>query len=347
MAANIATFKPKGGFGRRDHFGLKALAGLAAANDDNPVMTLRSYSPLPRDAQEIIDNEILKVGRDELVIAATLLDSVSKPLPNWLSLTTVTSQRAGEAGRAQVGMVPNTRGERQIPDLAEYSVPVFSIWDDYEFDIKTINTAQRVGYALDTTSAEQATRNVNEKIEDVMLNGLVDANGDPILVYGLPVYGLLNAPNASTYPFETNTKCDDAAKTGSDILTDVIGMLKLGKAAHQTGPWTFFIPTSYGFALSKQFTAGYPATILSMLLQIPNVAGFVVADSLPDDTVVMFNKKTNSMDVLVGMLPTSFSWATNPQMPFSGVSSMVAAVVIPRPKYSYNNETGIVVGTPT
>jgi hypothetical protein len=332
--------------------GFSTLATLQAAGHPNPIAKMRSFSPLPRDAQEIVDGEILKVGRSGLVLASDLLDSnLTRAIPNWLSFTVFTAQRASEAGRAKIGMTPNTRGEVSAPDLAEWSTPVAVIWEDWEFDARTLATAARNGYAIDTTMAEQATRNVNEKIEQITIHGALDgasgATGASQLFYGLPIYGVLSAPNAAPYAYESNLAWDDPTKTGADILTDITNMIALADAVNYQGPYTLYIPRSYGFKLSLDYTSGYPATILSRLLQIPGLEAIKVVPALPANRTILMQKTTNVFDFLVGMLPTNFSWATNPNMPYSGVSSMVAAVVIPRPKYDYNESTGIVLGNTT
>lgn len=347
MSARLATLGAKGGFGANaygNHVGLKTLAAVAAANHSNPMAVMRQYSPLPRDAQEIIDNEILEVGKQGLVIASDLLASLSRPVPNPLSFTTLTSQRLGEAGRAQIGMVPNTRGERQVQDLEEYSTPVFYVWDDWEFPANFLATAARVGFAVNENMAAQATRNVNERIEDYTINGLKDADGTNILVYGLPVYGLLNAPNANAYQYVGGVAWDNAGHTGAEIVTDITAMIALAEAANYRGPYTLYIPTAYAFKFMLDYATGYPATILSRLQQIPGLSSIITASTLPANRTILVQKTRNVMDMLVGMTPTNFSWATNPQMPYSGVSSMVAACIIPRPKYDYNDQSGIVLG---
>jgi hypothetical protein len=355
MGARLATFANGGGFPARNHAGFGGLLSYAALGHKNPIAAMRANSPFmrantpfPRDSQEIIDSEIIRVGRQGLVIADDLLDSnLSKPLPNWLSLTTYTSQRASEAGRAQVGMTPNTRGERQVADLSEYSVPVFCVWDDWEFDARTLATAARIGMPINTDMVEQATRNVNERLEAIFLHGVLDGDdgvsGAAVKFYDLPVYGLLNAPNANTYAYTGGVAWDDAAKTGADILADIINMLEALDADNFTGPYTLYVPTSYSFKFMGEYATGYPRTILSRLQEIPGLT-IKVAPSLPANRTILIQKTRNVFDILVGMTPTSFSWDTNPQQPFSGVSSMVCAVIIPRPKYDYTNQSGILLG---
>lgn len=355
MPARLATFGANGGAQIQGHAGFDSLYGLAALGHPDPIAALRANgpfmranSPFPRDTQELIDNDISSVGRAGLVIADDLLNSnLTKPLPQWLSITTVTSQRASEAGRAQVGMTPNTRGERQVQDLAEYSVPVFCVWDDWSFSARDLATAARIGMPLETNMAAEATRNVNERIEQIFLYGVLDgpsgATGNQKKFYDLPVYGLLNAPNAGGYQYAGGVAWDNAARTGAEIVADITNMLEIADAMNFKGPKTLYVPTSYAFKFALDYTAGYPGTILKRLQEIPNLT-IKVAWTLPANRTILIEKDRRTFDILVGMMPTNFSWATNPQMPFSGVSSMVCAVIIPRPKYDYNNQTGIVLG---
>lgn len=321
------------------------LKQLALMGSPNPGAALRALSPLPKNSQEIIDGAIIKVGRDNLVIANDLINAgLTVGFQNWLSATTYTTSRVSDIGTARRGMIPDTRGERAVPDVDELSVPIFCTWADWQLDPRFLATAERVGYPLDTTIAEAQTRRVNELIEDSVINGVVDANGDLVKIYGLPTYGLLNAPNANTQVYEGGTAWDNPAKTGSGILVDVLAMLAKAKAANVSGPFKLYIPTTYGFALAKEYTAGYPLTILSRLQQIPNLSSITVVDRLPANRTILMPLRSDVIDLIVGQLPSSFSWPTNPGMPFSGISSMVLAVVIPRVKWDYNNQSGIVLG---
>lgn len=350
MRGNIATFRASNGNGAPagvpTHSMLGDLAGMAAyGGTQRALMQFRANSPLPRNAEEIIDNSISRVGRQNLVILSDLLDAgLTYPLADWLSVTNLTTQRAGESGRAQVGMTPDTRGERQKQDLAELTVPIYCVWDDWQWEARELATAQRIGYPLDSTMSEQATRNVNELLEDILLNGVTDGSDDLIKIYGNYTYGLLNAPNANTQAYEGGTAWNDPAKTGGGILADILAMMAKADAANFPGPYTLYIPTAYGFALSKEYTAGYPQTIVKRLLEIPGLTAIKVVPYLPANRTILMPLRTNVIDLVVGQLPAAYSWPTKPGNPFGGVTSMVLAVVIPRVKYDYNNKSGITLG---
>jgi hypothetical protein len=322
-------------------------ANLRAANI-NPAAYFRANSVLPKNAEEVIDGAISRVGRDRLTIVSDLLDlGLTVPLPGWMGIPVLTTSMAGESGRAKVTeTLTNVRGERQVPPIANLSIPTPITWDDWQFDPRFLAVADRVGYPINTTMVEQAARNNNEKHEDVAINGLVDADGNLIKVYDTPIYGLLNAPNHNTFTFENARAWDNAAKTGAGILADVDSAIALLEAAHYYGPYRLYIPSAYMRALSKDYTSGYPKTILARLLETPNLT-IKGADFLPANTIVMFQPTSNVIDLIVGQLPTSSSWLTNPGQPMSGISSIVWSVIVPRVKYDYNLKSGIVVGTPT
>lgn len=321
------------------------LKQLALMGSPNPGAALRALSPLPKNSQEIIDGAIIKVGRERLVIGDLLINrGLTVGFQNWLSATTYTTSRVSDIGTARRGMIPDTRGERAVPDTDELSVPIFCTWADWQLDPRFLATAERVGYPLDTTIAESQTRRVNELVDDSILNGVLDANGDLVKIYGLPVYGLLNAPNANTVVYEGNTSWSNPAKTGAGILADYQSLKAAANAANQPGPYHMFVSTDYGSALELDYTAGYPKTRAARLLESVELEGITVVPQLPTDRIILMPLRSDVIDLIVGQLPSSFSWPTNPGMPFSGISSMVLAVVIPRVKWDYNNQSGIVLG---
>ncbi len=320
---------------------LNALLTSLSAHGGSPAAAMRAMSPLPRHAEELLDNAIIRVGRDQLVIAdAMIAAGMVKPLPEWLGVMLVTSNKINEVGHAQVSMVPHARGERQVADRTEYSVPIPMIWDDFSFDARELAAAERAGVGLDTDGAEQATRNVNELIEDMTINGRTEKyNGNAI-------YGLLTHPDVSTVPFVGGTAWDDTGKTGTQILQDLLNQLAEMDANNQRGPFRLFIPRLYGLALSKEYAAGYPKTILSRLLEVPEIAGITVAHKLPVNTTVLMSMRSTTADLIIGQTPTFYSWALPgvPGAPLWHRQFVVMAVTVPRIKSDYNNVSGIVIG---
>lgn len=315
---------------------------LRMINSAGGVDAFRAAAPLPKNTQEVIDNAVVRVGRHRLVIAADLMAAVGVPLSNWLSVPSITSHKVSESGRASVSMVPKTRGERQIQQWTPYTIPIPCIWDDFSFNIREMAAAERGGQPLDTTHIEQATRNVNEFIEDGVINGynLTDAGNS------LP--GLLSS--TETQDFVDNEVWTHANHSAVDIETDILNMIQIMQTNRFFGPYTLYIPTTYSLRLARNWSDGvttFPITIKQRLQQIDTGSGGVtvkVADFLPADTVILIQMTSDVIDIFIGQQPRAINWSDGPG--FEEYFAVLACVV-PRVKSNSDGHYGIVIGKPT
>lgn len=330
---------------------LNQLGQFAGANFQGlSIAEMRAAAPLPENSQRIIDDAVTQVGLERLTVVADLLAAgLRYPLPDPLSVTEVQWETESKTGGAFRVMSPEARGEYQLPDRMIHRVPVYITMDDFSLNIRTLRMSQRVGAPLDTSLVTSATRRVNEAIEDAAINGAgVQVNG-----YETP--GLLNAPNANTYTFTNGvttggatTAWTHSTKTGQMILTDVLGMIDVMQAVHMYGPYNIYIPTVYGTALAKNWSDGtttFPTTILSRLQQIQVAGGSLnikVADRLPANTVLMIQMTSDVVDIIDGQRPTVVPWTSPSGFTFFWA---VMAIQVPRVKYNYNGESGILVAT--
>jgi hypothetical protein len=310
------------------------------------VQEMRALSPLPENAQKLVDTAVVKVGLERLSVVADLMaEGLTYNLPNPLSVTEVQWESVNKIGDAIRTMSPEARGEFQLPDRSINRVPVYLTMDDFSVNIRTLLASQRVGQPLDTFMVEEATRRVNEAIEDAAINGAgIQQNG-----YTTP--GLLTASVSTAYTYETSggstTAWTHSSKTGQKIVNDVLAMIDLMQAAHRYGPYNLYVNTTYGNALNKNFSDGtttFPTTILQRLEQI-QVGGrnlrVRVADRLPTDRTVLVQMTSDVIDVIDGQRPTVVPW-TSP----SGFTLFwaVMAIVIPRIRKDYDSNKGIVTG---
>lgn len=312
---------------------------------------LRALSPMPPDAQRLIDDAVVSVGLSRLTLVADLLaEGLVRPLPNWLAVPTLFERRQGRAGHAQRSMVPKARGERQIIDEDGVTTPIFATWDDFSFDVRTIATANRSGYDIETSHVTGATRNVNEAIEDQAINGLVDEAGNLIKVAGNPAPGLLNATGVNTYQYlggATGRAWTDAAKTGEHILSDVIDMIEIAVADNYTGPYNLYVPTLYGLKLMQDFKSATSGTIMSRLQELE--AGdrplrIRPTDQMPANRTALVQMTSDVVDVIEGQRPAELSWEDGPG--FESFSIVMACMIV-RVKSNYDGASGVVIGNTT
>lgn len=319
------------------------LTGLADAMlAVNSIADLRELAPLPLYAQELIDKAVIQVGLDRLVIAQDIMaEGLVYTLPDPLSVMELVWEKESKIGAAKRTMLPGARGERQMPARSTVRIPVYATTEEFSLNIRTIRAAERAGAPLDTSMVSQATRRVNEAIEDAMINGA------GLNVAGNSAPGLLNAPNANTYAYTGNEAWDVAGHTGEEILTDVLGMIDELQADHKYGPYNLYIPTTYGNKLNEDFKANSDKTIRQRLEEL-DAGGrplrIRVADQLPANRTVLMQMTNDVADMVVGQQPVPVSWTDGPGWERMFV---ILAFMIPRVKDDYEGQSGICLGNTT
>lgn len=307
---------------------------------------LRALRPLPENAGKLIDDAVIRVGLDRLQVVGDLIEEglTFDIGEDFWGITQVQWDEINEVGYAHRTMEPLARGENQLPDRRPRVIPIYLTWDDFELGIRALNASRRGGAPLDTTLVEQATRRVNEAIEDSMINGV------PFNVFGSAVPGLLNAPNVSSYLYETaggaTTAWDDPSKTGAEIISDVMAMIALAQADRKNGPYNLYIPSTYELPLGRNYVEGtttFDVTIRERLERL-NFGGRPLrirqADMLPANKTVLVQMTRDVLDVVIGQQPTVISWEGPSGWDLHWV---VLACVVPRVKTTYSDQSGIVI----
>lgn len=308
------------------------------------VQGLRAASPLPVDTQRVIDDAVVRVGRQRLVLVDDLIaEGLVYDLSDWLSTPTLYHERLGEAGSAQRAMVPDARGENQVMDRTGVTLPIFCTFDDFRFNIRELAAAARVGAPLDVSHTEQATRNVNEAIEDQAINGL----GTGITIGGHSAPGLVSAPNKNTQAFVDTESWTHANHSGADILADVQNMVAKAHTAGRYGPYNLYVPTAYDLKLNQDYASGYPKSIRQRLEELAfggRPLRVRALDRMPDDTVGLVQMTSDVVRVVMGQQPIPVSWTPGPG--WKTFFSVLACVVV-QFRDDYSSKSGVVIGTPS
>jgi len=314
-----------------------ALLRAAEITGELSVASLRALSPLSDKAQVLVDRAVVSVGLQRLVVAADVMAAgLTYPLTDPLSVTQLEWESISKTGGAQRTMNPSARGEFQLPNRTINRLPIYLTTDDFSLGIRTLKMSQRVGQPLDTTLVEQATRRVNEAIEDAMINGA----GVTVGGYGAP--GLLNAPNANTYDITINW---NTTATGDQIRVDVMNMIALLQGDLKFGPYNLYVGTAYGNSLTADFKANGDKSIIARLQEIQ--AGgraliIKVADQMPTTTVALVQMTEDVVQMVVGQPPTVIPWTS-----LDGFTLfwLVMAIMVQRVRSDYDGNSGIVIGT--
>lgn len=315
------------------------------------IPALRALSPLSDKAQVLVDKAVVNVGLERLIFAADLLDAgLTFPLSDPLSVTQLEWEAISKAGGAQRTMSPSARGENQLPDRAIHRLPIYVTTDDFSIGIRTLKMSQRVGTPLDMTLVEQATRRVNEAIEDAAINGATTLDGQPLVVAGYDAPGLLNAPNANAYSLTADwTGANVIGTTGPAMLVDVLAMISALQADRKYGPYNLYVGTKAGNLLESDFKVNTTDTIRQRIERIQ--AGgrgltIRVADQMPNAAtgkqVAMCQMTSDVVQMVTGQQPTVIPWTS-----LDGFTLywLVLAIMVPRMRSDYDGNSGVVVGT--
>jgi len=327
--------QPPTGFPDNAHAGLAR--GLARYES---IDALRAASPLPDEAQRVIDGEVIQVGLERLVVVADMIEAgMVMDLPNAMSVLQVYHERANKIGHAKRTMTPSSRGENQLLDRTGVRTPIYVTMDDFAFNVRLLLASRRAGAPLDTAQVGQATRRVNEAIEDAAINGA------GLVVDGDSTLGILNAPNANTVAYKDNESWTVATHSGEDILEDVLDMIEQLQADRKYGPYNLYVNTAYGLKLEEDYKSATSGTIRERLESIDVGGGrrlrVRVADQLGTDRTFMMQMTKDVADIIVGQQPTPVAWQDAPGWEFNFA---VMAIVVPRVKDTYTGQSGIVTG---
>lgn len=309
------------------------LRAAQAGNGELSIASLRALSPFEENAQRVIDQTVVRVGLNRLVIAADLLRlGLTYPLANPMGVMELQWEQISKTGGAQRTMSPSARGEYQLPNRRPKRIPIYLTTDDFSIGIRSFQMSQRIGAAIDTTLVEEATRRVNEAIEDATINGAGQVDG-----YATP--GILNAPNANVVQLTASWQ----TATGDQVFADVQAMINRLQADFKFGPYGLYTGTNVGNALDKDFKALGTMTVRQRLMQIDNLVSIKTADQMPANTVVLLQLTSEVIDMITGLSPTVVPWTS-----IDGFTLywMVMAIMIPRVRDDYDGNSGIVIGNP-
>jgi hypothetical protein len=314
------------------------------------IASLRTLSPLSDKAQVMVDKAVIEVGLERLQFAADLLaEGLTYPLADPLSVTQLEWEAINKVGTAQRQMSPSARGENQLLDRVIERLPIYLTTDDFSIGIRTLKMSQRVGTPLDTSLIKQATRRVNEAIEDAAINGATTLDGQALVVGGYAAPGLLNAPHANTDALTADwTGSNTIGTTGPAMVTDVLVAIDALQDDKKFGPYNLYIGTKAGNLIEGDFKVNTSDTIRQRLERIQaggRPINIRVADRMPNAAtgtqMALVQMTSDVVEMVTGQSPTVIPWTS--QDGFT-LYWLVMAIMIQRVRADYDENSGVYLG---
>lgn len=298
------------------------------------VEALRTQDFLRKEAWTQFDNVVIDIARANLVGVQDLISrGLTYNVPNAMGVTRIEWQRMGDMGPAELNMAAVTEGRNDTLEFDLVSMPLPIIHKDFWINIRKLEASRNNGMPLDTTQAQICARKVSERIEAMLFQG------DTTLGTNNTIYGYMNAPNRLT----GTSSADWNIATGAQIIADVISMIDKAKAKEYHGPFVFYVHYSAMSHLGDDYKAESDRTILERIKAIPGVADIKESYYVPNSrTVIAVQMTADVVDIVDGIQPTVVQWES-----LGGMvqNFKVLAIMIPRMKSTYVNQSGIIVFT--
>lgn len=246
-------------------------------------------------------------------------------------------EEVSQGGEAQMSMSGLERPDSQRPDYVLKSLPLPITYEGFQINTRLLAESRKLGRPIDTTIAKSKARNVAKKVEEVTLNGTSNFK------YGTEeIYGITNHPDGNT--MNISGAWNESAKSGADIVSDILSMKETLLDLNHYGPYHFLLPKSYELIMDEDYTSSYPKTIRNRLQDIGSIDGFTIVDKLPSDKIVCMEMKSDVVEMVEGLPLQVIEWEE--QAGWVNFFRMIT-IEVPRVRSDANGNSGIVVATAT
>ena len=233
-------------------------------------MGFRAAAPtlMPTRSEVVMDDLVIQVGTNRLQFVAEMIrEGLVTPFPGALGVPFLETWMESNETGAERTMDPETRTEDSQALMLAGLVPIYITKNSFSYGVRQLAQARRIGMPIDTRSAEQKVRAINEAIEDAAINGPTTRDGQALVVNGNSSYGLLTAPNANTQVL-TNSSWTGTTPVGATVMAEINLMKTKLINDFKRGPYTLFVPPAVDQALDIDFKANGNDSIRTRISQM-------------------------------------------------------------------------------
>jgi uncharacterized linocin/CFP29 family protein len=312
------------------HGGSPAKALMKAGLNTN---VLRTNDTLRKQEWELLDETLVGIARQRLIGINDLRAAGLVEPTGGLGIMHSQYEQLGDMSAAEVNFAGVTDGERDSVTFSLISVPVPVISKEFSIDIRRLEASrgsQSHGTPIDRTQLFVAGEKVTEMMEELLFNGFSGGGMDGSRIYGYTTESHVNSYSGSDWG------------TGTNVTTDVIGMIDKLEADRYFGPYTGYVSATQFGQLRNFFTDGSGDNVTDRLKRIDGLSGLKPGDRLADGTAVLLAMRRDVVDLAVGLDLTVLEWdQRGGWMLFFKVCTALA----PRVKYDAVGGSGIVKAT--
>jgi uncharacterized linocin/CFP29 family protein len=281
--------------------GEQLLKALQSGKGISPA-ALRTLDTLRKDEWIAFDEALVEEGMIRLRGVADLMAAgLTIPVANAMGKTVFQYEKVSDMNPALVSMDGAVRTENDRQEFDINSLPLPITHKDFFINLRTLTASRERGESLDTTQVRTAGRLVSEETERMLFLGGKTFGGNPI-------YGYTNHPDRNTVSFVTNGNWVQAAKTGENILEDVLLMIETAQADRMYGPYWLYVPQNSSVKLEEDFKANSDKTIRQRIMEIDGIRSVRVVDQLTANNIILVQATVDVTCMVEGIPLQTIQW---------------------------------------
>lgn len=325
--------------GRHDRFGQPEWGGTYITDTSSgkplPKLISNATTLLRKDDWLAIDRTVIGAAKPRLKFVAELqARGLTLNIPNGMGKTVLQSTVAGDISEAEISMNGVRESRRDRPEFDLVNLPLPIIHKDFSYFLRELEASRNGGTALDTYTAELASRRVAELSEQLAIGtyGSFKFGGGVI-------YGLVNWPGRLTV---TLTDPEASGWTPATFLREIGQMKAASVASLHMGPWALFTSPGFDLYLDEDYSAlKGDITLRDRVLRIKGISTIETLDYLDGMQAVLLQLTPDVIREIIGMDITTLQWELHGGME---IRFKVMCIKVPQLRGDINGNTGVVHG---
>jgi hypothetical protein len=276
---------------------LNAGSGYRLSSD-----ALRTLDTLRKDEWVFFDEALIAAGEIRLRgIRDLIAAGLTRPVANSMGKTIIQYEKVTDMEPAVTSLDGMSEDIADRQEFELNSVPLPITHKDFFLHIRDLAASRERGEALDTMQVRTCGRLIAERLELMLFQGGPTYGG-------FPIYGYTTHLDRNQVAYGAGGAWNLAAKTGEQILVDLLTAITAAEADRFFGPYFLYVPSNVSTKLASDFKANSDKTIMSRLLEVDQVRGVTVADQCPAGHVVLVQATDDVVRLYQGEPLRTIQW---------------------------------------
>ena len=298
------------------------------------VNELRTNATLQKDEWEEIDEAAVRVARKRRTLMSDLMDAGLTVDAGGLGTTEWTYDALKNVSDAEINLDTVTAIEEDSQNYEPNTVPVPMLGKSFRLSQRRLEASRKLGQGLDTTGVEAASRKVNDKGEDLIMNGSsLQFNGNSIEGLTNKSAGL-DVSLSDNWDTSSGTPIDDSrAMVGTAFENGI------------EGPFNLYYPLNYHEVMLDDYSDSKgDRTVMERIEAIEGIEDVSASAALADDTVVLVQMDSQTIQLAIAQDLTNIEWSDKGGLVNHYMTMMAFAPVV-KTRYTEDGNTvaGVVV----